>query len=428
MLKVFFFMLVFVVACVHEGRAEFAEYYYARDGEPIGPISRERLLEMLEDGRLDWENLIWTDGMPDWAPAYLVPLGIDEAETTATRPPTTSAAPLRFKQINIIDQGGFNQPMRAASTLIPSDWTAEGGIVWTFEDCAKGYGTQWKATSPDGRVKIEVYPTQGWMHFNFDSTVAIPPGCTNLPIESAIDFLAAVVASNGGRIVTANADPEMVAAIPNQTLGGLAGGPVTRNWADAVNVLAEHPDDGQPRLAILSAITVHSTMEAGQGFGTGPGLKTVQGSAYGLTIFSAPADRFLENLPAFYMYISNYRVDPTWASNANALVSQATGDVIRTAGAISRMRSRTNSQINQITRESARHAAQADERMQREVTEMIRDTETYKADTFTGEIELPFGYRRAFQLDDGSFVVTNDEGFNPANELGINGRQLDVLP
>ena len=42
-----------------------AQYYLAKDGQRIGPLSVEQLLQ----NGLTPESLVWTDGMTDWAPA-----------------------------------------------------------------------------------------------------------------------------------------------------------------------------------------------------------------------------------------------------------------------------------------------------------------------------------------------------------------------
>jgi len=52
--------------------------------------------------------------------------------------------------------------------------------------------------------------------------------------------------------------------------------------------------------------------------------------------------------------------------------------------------------------------------------------ETYDADVPTGQVELPSGYDRAFQLNDDTFVVTNDAFYEPFRDSGIDGRELTV--
>ena len=66
--------------------------------------------------------------------------------------------------------------------------------------------------------------------------------------------------------------------------------------------------------------------------------------------------------------------------------------------------------------------------MQANTVEVIKGVETYGADTPTGQIELPNQYDRAFQLNDGSFVVTNNVMFEPYRDTGLDGTELKTVP
>ena len=45
------------------------KWYYVRDQQQYGPVSKSELLDLIESGDLDRENLVWTSGMEDWQPA-----------------------------------------------------------------------------------------------------------------------------------------------------------------------------------------------------------------------------------------------------------------------------------------------------------------------------------------------------------------------
>ncbi len=46
-----------------------ATWYYAKDGEPCGPIDEREIVARLWEGALSDDDLLWTAGMPGWAPA-----------------------------------------------------------------------------------------------------------------------------------------------------------------------------------------------------------------------------------------------------------------------------------------------------------------------------------------------------------------------
>jgi type IV pilus assembly protein PilA len=44
-------------------------WYYAQNGHQLGPVGAEQLKAMLRVGQVGADELVWTDGMPDWQPA-----------------------------------------------------------------------------------------------------------------------------------------------------------------------------------------------------------------------------------------------------------------------------------------------------------------------------------------------------------------------
>ena len=47
-------------------------WFYVREGRREGPVRRARLLELVRGGWLAPEDLVWTEGMPEWVPAGTV--------------------------------------------------------------------------------------------------------------------------------------------------------------------------------------------------------------------------------------------------------------------------------------------------------------------------------------------------------------------
>ncbi|MCC6418275.1 MAG: DUF4339 domain-containing protein [Gemmataceae bacterium] len=66
------------------------EWYYAKNGQQLGPVSRDELKQYTSAGQLRPNDLVWTEGMANWAPAQTVP-GLFPAIPTS-RPVRTLAA------------------------------------------------------------------------------------------------------------------------------------------------------------------------------------------------------------------------------------------------------------------------------------------------------------------------------------------------
>ena len=47
-------------------------WFYVREGRREGPVRRARLLELVRGGWLAPDDLVWTEGMPEWVPAGTV--------------------------------------------------------------------------------------------------------------------------------------------------------------------------------------------------------------------------------------------------------------------------------------------------------------------------------------------------------------------
>lgn len=50
-----------------------ADWYHARGGQHVGPVSREELTRRLTAGEVGPDDLVWREGLADWQPARAVP-------------------------------------------------------------------------------------------------------------------------------------------------------------------------------------------------------------------------------------------------------------------------------------------------------------------------------------------------------------------
>lgn len=50
-----------------------AQWFYARGSEQVGPFELSQLQQMAQSGQLQQTDLVWTEGMEQWSPAQTVP-------------------------------------------------------------------------------------------------------------------------------------------------------------------------------------------------------------------------------------------------------------------------------------------------------------------------------------------------------------------
>jgi uncharacterized RDD family membrane protein YckC len=67
-------------------------WYYMKDNQPAGPVVASEMRQMLEDGELGVETLVWSDSTVAWTPASEVEALGGRTSLSVTRVPQTSPA------------------------------------------------------------------------------------------------------------------------------------------------------------------------------------------------------------------------------------------------------------------------------------------------------------------------------------------------
>jgi hypothetical protein len=62
------------------------EWYYAKNGQQLGPVSAEVLTRLAASGQVQPTDLVWSEGMPNWAPARTVRAIFPEAPPVPVAP------------------------------------------------------------------------------------------------------------------------------------------------------------------------------------------------------------------------------------------------------------------------------------------------------------------------------------------------------
>jgi hypothetical protein len=120
------------------------QWYYARDGRPVGPIEERELFERARTGQLSPGDLVWNESMgQEWGPASAV-AGLFPPQQTAI-PLDTAGAPPAFARL----------PVGAASCTAPVSvaWARMKQILFTPFDMAKWFTigfSAWLATLGEG--------------------------------------------------------------------------------------------------------------------------------------------------------------------------------------------------------------------------------------------------------------------------------------
>jgi len=72
------------------------DWYYAGNGQQLGPVSQDQLKELVKGGQVQGSDLVWNEGLADWVPLSTLPEFAIAAEKSETAPaaPAAPAAPV----------------------------------------------------------------------------------------------------------------------------------------------------------------------------------------------------------------------------------------------------------------------------------------------------------------------------------------------
>ena len=331
-----------------------------------------------------------------------------------------AASSLHVRQVEVIDRGAPEGPTRVFSTLVPADWKTEGGIYWTGGGCELGPKTVWSASSPDEAYSIGFLPTTSWGAGSHGRA----SGCHDGNFENAEQAVRAYFALNP-QVRVSNLTFErpddlrpFVSQLDQMIRTTVAG--MGQGRADGVLVRGRISAEGKTHEMTLIMVTTHTVFAFDDGWG---GQYWNSNSNVILAIgMTAPVGEATEDVQAFELISNSMRWDQNWQRQVNAWWARVNRDNRETAAAISRINTETNAEIMDIiTTGHANREAIRDAGHERQVRG-IRETDVWTASD--GRVELPDTHNHVWELDDGTFVLTDDEFFNPTRDLSMGGEEI----
>ena len=335
----------------------------------------------------------------------------------------------------------MHSELAAFRGFIPAGWQSKGGLTWGDPCSAYGYNIDWNAESPDGWFGLALLPSLGWGRSEFSN-------CRQTPFNSLEELLTyeAQAIWPGARMIDFRQRPDIVGGqtVPVEFPGlGLRMPGITMfTWLDAGEAMFAFTGPGgqEMRGAILgSALFSRSELDpAASGLLLDPSLFP------GLPMPAPPpAQTFLGGTSewSFAVWAPAGHLDlgasetirksflPTGEWTDFIMQHRAVIDKQNAQGAADRaeIRRRTNAEIAGIIMDGYNERMAIQDRVHRETMEAVRGVETY-LNTAGQPVQLDYNYRNAWQLQDGSYFLTNDDNFNPNTSLNMDGRQLQAAP
>ena len=329
---------------------------------------------------------------------------------------------LHLRQAEIHDPRGFEESMRAATLLIPADWSFEGEISWNpHSGCMRGPLWNWSARSPDGRAKL--FRTQGVSTSTSNSALHRPAPLAPVGgAPSARELLGFTVAHTMPwvRIAAIEQDPAIAREIADNgfTLPDGMGG-VTELRMDHVVATLEDEVDGEPLRALVLLVSSHFRVASVM-----PGAGTLEqtGAATELLVgFSAPARDYDEHLRTFLLALSSTRIDPRYEARLARLGKDKLDKARRDGQALHAATMAGIAAIGKAGTAAWEARDAAAEKRTEEFVDLIREEATVQ--TSQGPAKVPQKPGQVWwELPDGT-LKDFPEGFDP-NTVGITASRV----
>lgn len=339
--------------------------------------------------------------------------------------------PLRVQRAEIMDRRGFERPMVAYTLFVPAGWRGQGEVEYPQDNCGVGQRLNWSATAPDGVGAIQVIPEEKWTAGNFPQN---PDNCLHAPVNNTRQYLEWWVQRNrpGARVLDYRPRPDLAQAYNKISQQGNG----MRSWGDGGEILIAYQLRGRSvRESISSAnFFIHTRMPE---INPGQSIEMLQGmSAPG---FAMRMPEGALDFKAAEALRQSIRSGPEWQARMNQAMAERNriamehnrrmGEINRQGAADrSAIIANTAREVNEIQMGTWQSRNESMDRTQRESIESIRNVETYNDPHYGGTVQLSNQYQHAWQLRDGSYVLTDDPNFDPARALSLQGTKLRVTP
>ena len=375
---------------------------------------------------------------------------------------------LHLKKVPIIDQNGFQQPVVAATALIPIDWQAHGNVTWHGQ-YPRYVITNWEAHDPNNNARIQLLPGEDWCESN--SGTQLPGLYLKEKITTLPEYLHSFVRRyrKGARVLgyTDSPDNEKTMDSLNRTTP-LPGGAEIKTWGQMGEMVIQYDEHGKFFEEIIIASAVFCLNKSISALGDSGPLFEGLGQLFGN--FGQKFENFGQKVGDFGRIIAwhggtlrfftmrtlvgNLSVDlartlnsliqtnPQWEQQASKIREHFNQKLLQTQTQIHNMQMENfriaregmnyRHNLNQQTIHSVGAMGQqtwqnqqaSNERIHQNIINSIREVEPYQ-DPVSGRVyEVPQTYKHAWMLNDDTFVLTNNALFNPNVDLGINGQQL----
>lgn len=384
------------------------------------------------------------------------PQTAQKSTSKAAAKPTTPAIEgtdfMVLERKRFYDDKGYIQPVEAFSVLVPRSWRAEGGVQWKnpFNCPTEVYGSFLRVASPDGSIEYRTLLPHSW-GTNSDpaarqtmENLVQYGGCQVAPPMGAEQYIRQYLAPRefgNPTVLSVEQNEEATQQVlasneENRRLAQSMGMNLDMR-AEAALARLQWPD-GTEGIAFTTVLNIVNNIPNPY---TGGMQQSVQTLASERSFLRFPAARRKEAEQFVSTLRTSLRSNPQWrqalaAFNQNmrewrnqnhrqvmgqleanrqqmmASHQQRMADIQRQGAASTAAYNQRMTSMDQNMRAWESQQASSD-RIQTAFVQSIRGVETWQGPN--GKVELTTGYENAWTRGDGTFILSNKPGFDPAS-------------
>ena len=355
----------------------------------------------------------------------------------------------RMKLVRIVDQHGFARPMTAMTLLIPIDWQFQGNVlVGDAVGCkANLVKLTFRAVSPDGRLGIEMFPSNIWHWADDPGTLNIlrqsnqqfaqygKRGCDVMAPMTADAYLRQAVipsARSGAHVTGTEPMPDAAQRLQEearqvQQVAATQGRRINIR-TDAGRVRVNYSMNGQPMEEWFTAMTSSAsepmpTMQMGR---RGETAYYTNGADH---IFGmrAPQGQLDAQEKFFQLVLSTVTMDPQWEGMVRQVKAGMTATDTNAAAKQSQIIAQAGQQQANIIHQGFENANNSREHSMEGWSQYMRGVQTFR-DPNTGDtVELSNQFAHAWAGPDGQYILSDSPNYNPNSSQQGNWKQLEAV-
>ena len=339
-------------------------------------------------------------------------------------PSAQAAQNLALKRVVVRDPATHNQP--AIHLVVPAGWRSEGGVLWRPE-LSTVATIDLRAWNPVTGESLEVMPIEPfvWSKGGIPNppTGSVYLGSRVLPvIGDPATFIEELAPQLRPRLRDAEVVQRMPLPRAARALEASVRGLGRTLRARAARVRFEYREAG---------VVMHEDVYCALLFAesrTAPA--TVYWSPDRLYSFRARKGHLDGSAPLLHTIVSSVRYDPAWFNRyfrARLFWGQTRLRPLRSPAELARYLSALNDRATPAASQAYERKIAADARALRGFGEYVRGLQLYRSPTAGADVQLPAGYRHAWESITGGYFLSQNPTVSPREPGGAAWEQLEPV-